>query len=570
MHRFRDLSIRHKLPLMLIGIVSVILLVAFAISVITDVADDREQMKDRYSALAKIKAANSGIALQLADLDSSAAEALLSELEVNPSIVYAGMYDVQGEEVAKHGSGTPGDTRIARSEESIARFTDDGFLDVVEPVLDGETIRGTIYLRVTTAQLDARVRREVGIVSGVFLAALVAAGVLSMFLQRLISIPIQALAEATRRVSSEHDYSVRVSKISEDELGILCDGFNAMLERIEQKELQLANSNTELESTVQEMASTVDQLQHRENQLEHANAELDKTIRGVHTAVEQMSSMSRELLATIAQQSAGARQQAAAVSQTVTTMEQVAVSSNEAAETAKNASETAQRMSEAGEAGRAAVEDCIVAMREVNEHVQVTAENTLSLAERAQAIGEIIETVKNIAGQINLLALNAAIEASRAGEYGRGFAVVASDVKQLAEQSQKATQQIRHILGEIREATNKTVLSTEQSNTAVKKTTDVVMQAGDTIDTLARALEESSRAASQIVTSARQQAEGVSEVAGAMTNIDQTTQQAIAAARQVELTAQNLSALSIQLSELIAGHDEEMLDERAFQPANPR
>jgi methyl-accepting chemotaxis protein len=280
--------------------------------------------------------------------------------------------------------------------------------------------------------------------------------------------------------------------------------------------------------------------------------------------------MGSELLATISQQTAGARQQAAAVSQTVSTMAEVAVSSNEAAETAKNAGETAQRMSKAGADGRAAVESCIQAMREVNEHVQVTAENTLSLAERAQAIGEIIETVKNIAGQINLLALNAAIEASRAGEYGRGFAVVASDVKQLAEQSQKATQQIRHILGEIREATNRTVLSTEQGNKAVKKTTQVVVQTGDTIDTLARALEESSQAANQIVMSARQQAEGVSEVAGAMRNIDQTTQQAIAAARQVELTAQNLSALSMQLSELISHDDTETSNERVLQVTTPK
>ncbi len=570
MYRFRDLSIRHKLPLMLIGILSVVLMVSFVVSVASDINDDREQMKDRYSALAKLKAVNSVIALQLADVDPTVAEQIISGLEVEPAIVYAGLYDKGGVAIAKHAAATANQTQVTLPVEPGAHFTKNGFLDVVEQVEQDGVANGSIYLRVTTDQLDARVRREVGIVSVVFFAALGIAGLMSLFLQRLISTPIQALAEATQRVSSDHDYSVRVTKIGNDELGVLCDGFNAMLERVEQKELQLARSNAELKSTVREMASTVDQLQHRENQLEDANAELDKTIGGIQAAVEQMSSMGRELLATIAQQAAGARQQAAAVSQTVSTMAQVAVSSNEAAETAKNAGETAQRMSKAGAAGRAAVEDCIVAMREVNAHVQATADNTLSLAERAQAIGEIIETVKNIAGQINLLGLNAAIEASRAGEYGRGFAVVASDVKQLAEQSQKATQQIRHILGEIREATNRTVLSTEQGNKAVKKTTDVVTQAGDTIETLARALEESSRASDQIVMSARQQAEGVSEVAGAMANIDQTTQQAIAAARQVELTAQNLSALSIQLSELIVGYEAETLEGRVLQSTNPR
>ena len=101
-------------------------------------------------------------------------------------------------------------------------------------------------------------------------------------------------------------------------------------------------------------------------------------------------------------------------------------------------------------------------MGTVQEQVETTAENILALAEQAQAIGEIIATVNDIAEQTNLLALNAAIEASRAGEHGKGFAVVAGEVKALADQSKKATAQVRQILGEIQKATNKAVLSTEE------------------------------------------------------------------------------------------------------------
>src|SRR5207253_3710370 len=111
--------------------------------------------------------------------------------------------------------------------------------------------------------------------------------------------------------------------------------------------------------------------------------------------------------------------------------------------------EAIQRTQEVGKAGRKSGEDSGAALGTVREQVESTAENILALAEQAQAIGEIIATVNDIAEQTNLLALNAAIEASRAGEQGKGFSVVAGEVKVLADQSKKATAQVRQILGDI-------------------------------------------------------------------------------------------------------------------------
>src|SRR5207237_31828 len=130
----------------------------------------------------------------------------------------------------------------------------------------------------------------------------------------------------------------------------------------------------------------------------------------------------------------------------------------------------------------------------------------LALAEQAQAIGEIIATVNDVAEQTNLLALNAAIEASRAGEHGKGFSVVAGEVKGLAEQSKRATAQVRQILGEIQKATNAAVLSTEEVTKGVAAAGRVAGQAGEAIRELAEALGEAAQAATQIVASAGQQA----------------------------------------------------------------
>jgi methyl-accepting chemotaxis protein len=551
---FRDLSIRHKLTILLISIVGFVLVAASAAIAFSDVRAMRQQMADQYSTLAKLVAAYSAPALSIADVDPSSAKEVISDLQVEQTIVFAALYNVQGKEIAIYQTPQIIDNPTPPQTPSLV-FTG-GFLDVVDEVRmsDGKIV-GRIYLRATTTELNAHVRRTVVITAVVFFVALGVALLLSYVLQRVISAPILELARLTTRVSTEQDYSLRAEKRANDELGILSDGFNAMLSKIREKESALARTNLELESSVKTMRSTLDQLQDREARLEQTNTELDKAIQAVRNAVLQLSSMSEELIATTAQQTGAAQQQAAAVSQTVATVNEVAETSVHASEMAGSVGDAAKRAFEAGSAGRQAVTDSIEAMGKVSEYVDVIGANTLVLAERAQAIGEIIESVKDIADQTNLLALNAAIEASRAGEYGRGFAVVASDVKQLAEQSKRSAQQISLILSEIRQATNTTVLSTEQGSTAGNQATQIVARAGETIESLANAIDEASQAASRIVVTARQQAQGMEQVSEAMKHIDTTARQNSVAARQVEQTARNLTDLSCRLARLISEHE---------------
>jgi methyl-accepting chemotaxis protein len=188
----------------------------------------------------------------------------------------------------------------------------------------------------------------------------------------------------------------------------------------------------------------------------------------------------------------------------------------------------------------------------VRSQVESIAENILTLAERAQAIGEIIATVSDIAEQTNVLALNAAVEASRAGEHGKGFAVVATEVKSLAEQSKKATAQVRQILSEIQKATNNAVLATEEGTKSAGQATDVVSQAGETIKQLSGTIAESARKAVRISASSSQQATGIAQLSDAVKHIEQVTRQSLIAVQEIEQEAQNLNALSVQLARLVA------------------
>jgi methyl-accepting chemotaxis protein len=139
-----------------------------------------------------------------------------------------------------------------------------------------------------------------------------------------------------------------------------------------------------------------------------------------------LASGAAEILAATSQQAAGANETLAAVSETVATTDEVAQTAQQASERARAVADTAHRAAEIGRNGRRAVEASVTGMEAVREQVERIGTSILSLAEQAQAIGDITAAVNDIADQTNLLALNAAVEAARAGDAGRGFAVVAS------------------------------------------------------------------------------------------------------------------------------------------------
>ena len=171
--------------------------------------------------------------------------------------------------------------------------------------------------------------------------------------------------------------------------------------------------------------------------------------RPISNTVQALASTATEILAGTTQQASSMREQSAAVSETVTTVDEVLQTANQAAERAKTVADSALSAADVGASGKQSVLNTLTMMAEVKDQTSAIAETILSLSERAQTIGEIIAAVNEITERSDLLALNAAIEASRAGEHGRGFSVVASEIKSLADQSKKATAQVRQILGDI-------------------------------------------------------------------------------------------------------------------------
>ncbi len=280
------------------------------------------------------------------------------------------------------------------------------------------------------------------------------------------------------------------------------------------------------------------------DQLNDMVYKLASMARSVNEAGSSMMVAVEQLQQSVSSQSAGAAQQASAVSETATTLEEIRVTSNQTRDKARSLGQAAERTREEGERGLQTVQGTIAAMQDIRTKVESIARNILALSEQTQQIGDITGLVSNMAQQLKILALNASIEASKVGEAGKGFAVVASEVRELAEQSQEATTQIRTILHDIQRATDRSVMATEEGIKGVDEGMRLVDQAGTAMRDLTQVIRETSLAGQQIVAAVGQEASGIDQIAAAMKDINGATKQFLAATQQTKQTALSLGDIA--------------------------
>jgi signal transduction histidine kinase/CheY-like chemotaxis protein len=283
MGALRDTSIRWKLKLIIMLTSGIALLFASAALMFKDITKTRQNLRSDLASLAQVIGANSIGAIVFND--PVTAETNLAALSAKPYVVLACIYDRDGQQFAAFVHQKEKNRLSIPTLREPGQYFDGDYLFVFSPILQEEKVIGTICIQYDLSGTKREIYASVAVFGIIVSAAFLIAWLLSASLQKVISQPILNLTQVVGSVSEQKDFSVRVQKHSQDEIGVLIDAFNGMLAALQSRDQKLQEYREHLEEQV--TARTM------------ALSDTNKMLQAAKEAAESASRAKSEFLANI-------------------------------------------------------------------------------------------------------------------------------------------------------------------------------------------------------------------------------------------------------------------------------
>ncbi len=350
---------------------------------------------------------------------------------------------------------------------------------------------------------------------------LLATAVITFFTARAIVDPVNSMTSAMGRLA-DGDLDVEIEGAErKDEIGKMAAAVQVFKENaIEVKRLEEEQADAARRAEEEKRAGM-------NAMAEQFESNVGSVLTAVSTAAGQMESSAQAMSVTAEQTNSQAATVASAAEETSVNVQTVASATEELA---SSISEISRQVGQSSKITSEAVAD-----------TERTNQQVKGLAEAAEQIGEVVELISSNAEQTNLLALNATIEAARAGDAGKGFAVVASEVKNLATQTARATDDISSQVASIQGATTDAVNAIQGIGGTIGKVDEIS-------SAIAAAVEEQQAATQEIARNVQQAAAGTQEVTSNITGVNKAASETGEAASEVLSLSGDLSTQSGSLS----------------------